>query len=437
MLRLILAVLVVACSTPALAQTFARSYAIVVGIDAYKNSKFPALSNGVVDAERVAEYLKREGYEVTLLTDAKATRAHIIGALRQAARELGASDRLIFFFGGHGFTEKLRDQEVGYIVPVDAEGTESFISMDDMRAESERLREVRHQLFIMNSCHGGTIGILPTRSIGVDQAAGNYLQEIARRPARQFITAGGPEQEVLDGGPGGLSYFAYYFLEATARGEADLNRDGTITFAELAAYLVPRASNKLQTPAYGMLPGHAMGEYVFTAAKQDVAASSPPQGSPAPARPDRPDPLAAPVREPPPAVTTTASTDLSAVAVSFAEMQRPIDDLYTAWRALDLKRYLGQWAPDAVQYVGSKPRSFADIKRTREALFPRLAGVDVERYQLWYRGFRNGVGHFDASYAMTFRFKDGRVIRERERESYKVRRAGGRWVIVENQDYKR
>jgi hypothetical protein len=250
----------------------------------------------------------------------------------------------------------------------------------------------------------------------VAPAAPAYLDEITRREARQFITAGGPNQVVLDGGPGGLSYFAHYFLEATARGEADLNRDGIITFGELAAYLVPRASNRVQTPAYGMLPGHGMGEYVFrpaTGTHQQVAATAPPSG------------------------TTTAAEELSAVARGFPAMQKPIDDLYAAWATLDLRQYLAQWAPEAVQFVGRNRRTLVDIKQARERLFTRLAAVNVERYQLWYRGFRDGVGHFDASYSMTFRFADGRVTRERERESYKVRQVGGRWLIVENQDYKR
>ena len=31
---------------------------------------------------------------------------------------------------------------------------------------------------------------------------------------------------------------------------------------------------------------------------------------------------------------------------------------------------------------------------------------------------------------MTFRFANGRVKREQERESYKVRQVGGRWLMV-------
>ena len=396
------------------AEPFQRSRAIIVGIDDYRSTIFPPLRTAAVDARRVAEYLREQQYEIVLLLDSEATRERIVGALRKAAVELGANDRLLFFFGGHGFTKKVGDRESGHIVPYDIA---SLVSMEDLQSEAERLRNVRHQLFIMNSCYGGTIGIL-LRAAGADPRAPTYLEEVTRRRARQFITAGGPDQQVMDGGPGGLSYFAHYFLEATARGLADLNGDGVVTFGELAAYLVPAASNALQTPAYGMLPGHAMGEFIFH-----------PTGNEAVAR-------QIPTTRPPPS-TTTASTDLSAVARSFGDMQKPIDDLYAAWVTLDLGRYLAQWAPDAVQFIGSRRRAFADIKAQREQLFPRLTRVDVERYQLWYRGYRDGVAHFDASYDMTFRFMDGRAVRERQRESYKVRRSGGRWLIVENQDYKR
>ena len=233
-------------------------------------------------------------------------------------------------------------REYGHIVPFNGLGTASFISMEELQGESDRMRHIRHQLFIMNSCYGGTIGILPRTMSRVAPAAPAYLEEITRREARQFITAGGPNQVVLDGGPGGLSYFAHYFLEATARGEADLNRDGIITFGELAAYLVPRASNRVQTPAYGMLPGHGMGEYVFrpaTGTLQQVAATAPPSG------------------------TTTATEELSSVSRGFPAMQKPIDDLYSAWATLDLRQYLAQWAPDAVQLSRQEP---ADARRYQE-----------------------------------------------------------------------
>ena len=75
------------------------------------------------------------------------------------------------------------------------------------------------------------------------------------------------------------------------------------------------------------------------------------------------------------------------------------------------------------------------LANDRSRLFGQLAGVDVS-YQPAFRGFQNGIGEFDVSYSMTFRYRTGRVFRESACESYKVRKDSGRWVIIENQDYK-
>ncbi|RMD51774.1 MAG: hypothetical protein D6828_06735 [Nitrospirae bacterium] len=75
--------------------------------------------------------------------------------------------------------------------------------------------------------------------------------------------AGGKNQQVVDNGPGGHSWFTFYLLKALRDGEADLNRDGYITFAELQSYIVPAANNAYQTPSAAQLPGHELGEFVF------------------------------------------------------------------------------------------------------------------------------------------------------------------------------
>ncbi len=399
------------------AEDFSRNYAVVIGIDEYRSGDWPRLEFAATDARRVAGFLERSGYEVTLLLDSQAKREAVLDTLLEATRNLGESDRLLFYFGGHGYTEKIGDEEHGYLVPYGASSVGGMIAMDEIREISSRMRAVRHQLFILNSCYGGTIGVLRgVRGLKPDRPS--YIDEITRRQARQFVAAGGPDQQVLDGGPEGLSWFTHFLLEAVENGEGDLDGDGYVTFPELNAYLIPRASNSVQTPTYGALPGHALGEFLFTIPKipdqklpTEVAAADPPK------------------------TTTTEPRALEKVATDFEGMQEPVHRLYEAWENLDLDAYGDQWADDAIQYIGKKRRSKKQIMEQRAKLFPRLASVDVERYQLWFNGFSDGVASFDASYTMTFYFRDGRVLHENERETYKTRNVRGRWVIVENRDY--
>lgn len=414
LLMLALAGLLVAGN--AIARDFNKSRAIVVGIDSYGGGNFPDLAFAAADARRVAEFLTADGFDVRLLVNEDANRERILDELLMAGRELGEKDRLLFFFGGHGTTERIGGQELGYLVPSGARGVGGMISVEELRSMSQTMGAVRHQLFVLNACYGGSIGIL--RSVRTfDTGRPDYLEQITARQARQFIAAGGPDQQVLDGGPGGLSWFTHFFLEATASGQADLDGDSNITFPELTAYLLPRASNNLQTPTFGALPGHALGEFVF--ARAGAARPAPP-----------------PQQEIQIAQATTRAAALPEVARDFTPMQEPIHELFNAWGKLDIDAYLDQWSPDARQKVGNKTRKFSEIKAARQKLFRRLASVEVNRYQLWFRGYKDGVASFDASYSMTFNFADGRVLTERERETYRVvRDEDGRWVIIENRDY--
>jgi len=53
----------------------------------------------------------------------------------------------------------------------------------------------------MDSCSSG----LALTCGGPDANSQNYIQEIARREARQMFTAGGADQQVADNGPNGHS----------------------------------------------------------------------------------------------------------------------------------------------------------------------------------------------------------------------------------------
>ncbi|HOI16373.1 MAG TPA: tetratricopeptide repeat protein, partial [Geobacteraceae bacterium] len=109
---------------------------------------------------------------------------------------------------------------------------------------------------VMDSCYSG---------LGLTRGASpaNFLKENARRVARPMLPAGGADQVVVDGGPGGHSVFTWTLLQGLA-GRGDLNGDGFITATELAAYVSPAVSSvSRQTPAFGSLPGSEGGEFVF------------------------------------------------------------------------------------------------------------------------------------------------------------------------------
>jgi peptidoglycan/xylan/chitin deacetylase (PgdA/CDA1 family)/uncharacterized caspase-like protein len=245
------------------------SWAVVVGIDEYQ--KWPKLSYAVRDAQAMRQTLiERFGFaaeRVTLLTNEQATRRNILAAFHDklSGDAVKRDDRIFMFYAGHGATRKLSSgRDLGYIVPVDADpkdtGTDA-IPMSELQNIAESV-SAKHVLFVMDACYSG---LALTRG-GASQD--RFLRENARRLGRQMLTAGGADQLVADGGPGGHSIFTWTLLQALA-GKGDLNGDGFITATELAAYIAPAVAGvSQQTPAFGSLPGSEGGEFVFELPQQ-------------------------------------------------------------------------------------------------------------------------------------------------------------------------
>lgn len=245
--------------SPSGAQSFAHSYAIVVGITDYSSTQWKDLPYARGDAKAVAQQLKSQGYDTRELYDRSATRDNILTAISTLAKQLQADDRVVLCFSGHGKAETIGKKHMAYVIPYGGTRPDSYISHAELVDAAEQMGAARHIIFILDTCYGGN---LITRSGGVSPDRPDYLLQITSRITREVITAGGTDQEVLDSGPDGHSVFASALLKGLA-GKADLDGDGYITFAELTSFVMPLASNAYQTPATGVLPGHQGGEYIF------------------------------------------------------------------------------------------------------------------------------------------------------------------------------
>lgn len=241
---------------------YANSWAVVIGINDY--AKWPKLQYAVNDAAAVQDVLvQRFGFapeRVLTLKDGEATRNRILALFHDVLGhdQLARNDRVFVFYAGHGATRKLGSgRDVGYLIPADADPAETAtdaIPMTEIQNIAESLN-AKHVFFVMDACYSG-LGL--TRGAG-----GNFLRENAKRLGRQMLTAGGADQMVADGGPGGHSVFTWALLQGL-NGKGDLNGDGLITAMELAAYVAPAVSSvSLQTPAFGSLPGSEGGDFVF------------------------------------------------------------------------------------------------------------------------------------------------------------------------------
>lgn len=266
---------------------FSTSWAIVVGIDKYKG-KMPDLKHAVKDARGVASLLMDDlnfdSDNVIELYNRDATRENILQAFDRVATQGQEDDRVLVFFAGHGITKELRTgRERGYILPYDADLTRvntTCISTDQLNDISEDI-PAKHLYFVMDVCYGGS---LFTRAEPISSETRDYMNIITSRVARQGLTAGGRDQQVLDSGPEGHSVFTYHFISGIRDRLADGNNDGIITASELAAYVAPKVtaeSQLSQTPEYGSLQGSGGGDFVFLppAPRFMLAVASSPDGA--------------------------------------------------------------------------------------------------------------------------------------------------------------
>lgn len=145
-------------------ELYKGSYALVIGESDYQNppwSKLPGVKDDVV---AVKASLEKQGF--TVQTHLNPSRRELLGIIEQFVSDYGfeLNNRLVFYFAGHGDTQKAADgRDLGYLVPADApspsnklEFLRKAITMNEIEAIAEKIQS-KHALFIFDSCFSGTI----------------------------------------------------------------------------------------------------------------------------------------------------------------------------------------------------------------------------------------------------------------------------------------
>ena len=247
-----------------------RDYrALVVGIGSYQH--WPDLPHAVSDAKKMGQVLTKLGFKTQVVSNP--TSAQLLKLLRRLPYGLGAKkDRaLLIYFAGHGATETLADgNKLGFVVPRDcplpqrdpAGFAERAISMKQFEILALQIKS-RHVLFAFDSCFSGSL-------FSMSRNAPTYISEKIARPVRQFITAGGENEQVPD-----QSIFRQVFIDGIT-GEADYDQDHYVTGSELGMYLQKQVVNYTrgaQHPQFGKIrnPHLDKGDFVFVLAKAGSA----------------------------------------------------------------------------------------------------------------------------------------------------------------------
>jgi len=245
---------------------YSNIYAVIIGINAYPNLKSDfQLSYAVSDAKAVEKMLKNKFTfsEIYTMYNEQATKSNIMDVLLNKLSKISKDDAVFVFFAGHGGQQKTDYGDIGFIVPYDGDFSDmrNIITMTSIRDDISKRIKAKHVFYVMDACYSGLL--LATRDISNHETHRNYayLQEIAREPVRQVLTAGNANQSVLDDGPYGHSVFTGRFLEILD------NSDDFITASEISVYVNEKVFSDantrghVQTPKHGKLFG--LGDFIF------------------------------------------------------------------------------------------------------------------------------------------------------------------------------
>ena len=250
---------------------YKKQYAVVIGIDRYKDLGIDVLANAVNDAKAVARMFLKMGFDVTELYNTSATKREILRTFSKTIKSVKKSDSFVFYYAGHGqgFTLERGDRVV-YIIPYDA--AISLVQKDIIEYDYETIplntikkyvkdMKAKHVALLFDSCFAG---LAMKRSFStITKMDSEYYQDLLSRRAMNILTAG-DDQPVSDGT--GHSPFTRAVLNGLDKRGIDVHdRDGFATFSQLALYVkekVERATGRRQRPQFDNL-GMEDGDFIF------------------------------------------------------------------------------------------------------------------------------------------------------------------------------
>ena len=218
-------------------------YAVIIGVSEFSElPKEEWLDYADDDARAFHQFVtspRGRGFlpeNVFLLTNEEASFQAIRSRLGSTlAKKIKPEDTVYIFIATHGMVEREAARE-GYLLGYDSDREDLYSSALPMRElgtiMTNRLRTARRVLLFADACRAGKLG----------QAQGSvnrYIEDVSRQRGEVMGLLASRPNEFSREGPqfgGGHGVFTYYLLKGLM-GEADADKDNTVTAAEIVSYL--------------------------------------------------------------------------------------------------------------------------------------------------------------------------------------------------------
>ena len=251
------------------------AYAVVIGVEKYRQDGIPAVDYAARDASTVYAYLTQAmGFDpknVVLLTDEHATRTDFQKNLGSWLKNrVGPKSRVFVYYAGHGSPNPETGQ--GFLMPYEADPAyleDTAYPLWKLYASLGKL-PTKDVTVVLDACFSGqggrsliAKGTRPLVSVVQSKAEPNTV--VLAAAGSNQVSASYPEER--------HGLLTYYLL-AGLHGEADAKHDGRITASELYAYVRPaveraaKLQNVEQTPNLMSPPGAAERPWIVLAPKK-------------------------------------------------------------------------------------------------------------------------------------------------------------------------
>jgi len=247
----------------------AEKFAVIVGVSHYANSGvgFSNLKFADQDAKSFRDFLlspdggsfPKENIKVLLNEDA--TSQNVRSAFSTFLTRAQPEDEVVLYIAGHGAPDPNDPRNLYFLTydtKLDDMGGTAF-PMDELQRVFSRIIKAKRVVTFADTCHSYGFSGERDRKKKSNNLFNQYVARYANQADRAVITASDISQlsQESEQWGGGHGVFTYYLLKGL-KGEADFNKDGTVTAGELFAYVrdnVLKATGGDQSPM--ALPGLA------------------------------------------------------------------------------------------------------------------------------------------------------------------------------------
>ncbi|MDQ7821605.1 MAG: caspase family protein [Candidatus Eremiobacteraeota bacterium] len=229
-------------------------YVLSIGIDSYSSGL--KLQYASKDARSIASFFKPGLFSQVkplCITDEKAGKKEILGALSKISKEALPQDTLLLYFAGHGVTVGDMFYFLPQDVKVDSEHEIRATSISSLEL-GQALSEIpaTRQVLVIDACQsGGTTHALGSLMLRSDPGGVIKAQQRLARGSGTFLIAASTDEqyaiEVPELGHGILTYAILSGLGSGKKPQAPLNKEGKVTVNALLQYLsrtVPELAEK-------------------------------------------------------------------------------------------------------------------------------------------------------------------------------------------------